>query len=163
MSMAMQRAATVESQSLFNLALGKISRSRYAEALEHLSEALRIAPGHPAYLSHLGLCLAHAKADYDQAEMVCQQAVDTSPADPAPLVHLARVYRMKGANQLAHAVLLRAHKLNDIHAATAAELTRMGIRRPPFIPFLPRKNPLNVGLGILRAQLERRLLGHRAC
>jgi len=159
----MRREATVESQTQFNLALGKISRSNYRGALGHLVEALRIAPGHPAYLSHFGLCLAHAHEDYERAAQACTQAVNASPKDPMPLVQLARVCRMKGDNLAAHAALLRAHKLNKRNPATAAELARMGIRRPPFIPFLSRSNIFNRYLGMLRAILERRLLGRRAC
>ena len=163
MSMVTQREATVESQSEFNMALGKISRNNYSEALNHLVEALRIAPENSAYLAHFGLCLAYAEEDYDRASHACERAVLSSPADPMPLVQLARVYRLKGENDRAYRVLLQAHQLDRMNSATAAELTRMGIRRPSFIPFIPRDNILNKYLGMLRALLERRMLGHRAC
>ena len=61
-----------------------------------------------------------------------------------------------GSNQAGAAALRE-------HYPAAADLTRMGIRRPPFIRFLSRSNLVNIYLGMLRASLERKLLGRRAC
>ena len=140
MGIATDLDSTLESHSLYNLSLEKISRNRFRDALGHLVEALRIAPSNPVYLSYFGLCLAHAERD-----------------------NLGKVYRLKGENRAAHAQFLRAWEIQKGHPAAASELTRMGIRRPPFIRFLSRKHWANRYLGLLRANLERKLVGHRQC
>lgn len=163
MGLAMDCEATMESHSLYNLALEKISRNKYREALDHLIDALRIAPSNPVYRSYFGLCLAQVEGDYERAIRACVQALDAFAKDPVFRVNLGKVYRLKGDNAEAHRQFLLAWDLNKGHPATASELTRMGIRRPPFIRFLPRRHWANRYLGLLRATLERKLVGHRQC
>jgi predicted Zn-dependent protease len=154
---------TMESHALYSLAIEKINRNKFRDALGHLIQALRIAPTNPVYLSYFGLCLAQVEHDYDRAIRMCRQALDVFAKDPVLRVNLGKVYRLKGDNAAAHREFLRAWDLNRGHPTTAAELTRMGIRRPPFIRFLSRKHWANRYLGRLRATLERKLVGHRQC
>lgn len=161
MAVAEQLSPTAESQVLFNTALSRIKSNRYHEALSHLSAALRIAPGNPEYISYFGLCVAHAERNYDRALKLCQHAVEEVRDDPVFRVNLSRVHRLKGDNRAAYEQLQRAWRLDRRHPVTAAELTRMGIRRPPFIRFLRRDNVINRYLGRLRAALERKLVGRR--
>jgi Flp pilus assembly protein TadD len=161
MTTATEVDSTLESQALYTVALEKINRNRFRDALNDLIQALRIAPTNANYLSYFGLCLAHTEKDYERAVRVCFQALEAQPKDPLMRVNLGKVYKLKGDNAAAHESFLRAWKLQKGHPAAAAELTRMGIRRPPFIPFLPRGNPANRYLGKLRAVLERKLVGHR--
>jgi Flp pilus assembly protein TadD len=153
--------STLESQALYTVALEKINRNRFRDALGDLIQALRIAPGNANYLSYFGLCLAQTEKDYERAIRVCFQALESSPKDPLMRVNLGKVYKLKGDNAVAHENFMRAWKLQKGHPSAAAELTRMGIRRPPFLTFLPRRSPANKYLGMLRAVLERKLVGHR--
>jgi Flp pilus assembly protein TadD len=161
MALAQTASSTAESQVLFTSALNQISKNRHHEAMTHLAAALRIAPAHPEYLSWFGLCIAHVEADFERALSLCHQAVEAVANNPVFLVNLGRVYRLCGDNRAAYQQFQRAWRLDRRHPATAAELTRMGIRRPPFIRFLRRDHWVNQYLGWLRAQLERRLVGRR--
>jgi Flp pilus assembly protein TadD len=163
MAVDLQRSSTLESQSFYNRALEKIARNRHREALNHMLDAVRIAPDNPLYLSYFGYCLALVEHDFDRATRYCQQAKDAMPLEPITYVNLGKVYRLKGDNGSAYKEFLAAWELDKRHAVTASELTRMGIRRPPFIPFLPRSNWCNRYLGMLRAMLERKLIGRRQC
>lgn len=164
MALALDRhgGATLESQSLYNLAIEKINRNKFREALDHLIDALRIAPKNPLYLSYFGVCIAQVQGDFDRALRHCKQALDVLPLDPVLNVNLGKVYRLRGDNFNAHRIFVTAFQINKNHPSPAAELTRMGIRRPPVIPFLPRSNWANRHLGRLRAHFERRVLGRRA-
>ncbi|MFQ5512244.1 MAG: tetratricopeptide repeat protein [Candidatus Krumholzibacteriia bacterium] len=153
--------STLESQALYNLALERMARNNYRKALDFLVRSLQISPGNALYLSYFGFCLAQVNRDYDRAVRHCKQAVNAMPSNPIPYVNLGKVYRLRGDNGSAYEVLQRAWAINRKHPATASELTRMGIRRRPFIPFLPRANWCNKYLGKLRANLERRLVGQR--
>jgi hypothetical protein len=82
-----------------------------------------------------------------------------SPNDPLGRVNLGKVFRLQGDNGAAYEEFLAAWKLDRLHPAPAAELMRMGIRRPPILPFLPRSHWLNVQLGRIRARLLRMRTG----
>ena len=152
---------TLESQALYNLALERMTRNNYRKALDYLLRSLQIAPGNALYLSYFGFCLAQVSRDYDRAIKHCKQAVNAAPTDPVPYVNLGKVYRLRGDNASAYDVFQRAWTIDKRHPSTATELTRMGIRRRPFLPFLSRSNWFNRYLGMWRASLERKLLGHR--
>jgi Flp pilus assembly protein TadD len=153
--------ATSESRTLYDLALEKIKRSNFREALGHLTAALRIAPTNPYYRSHFGYCLAQVQGDFDRAIQFCRQASDSRPLDPDLHVNLGRVYRLKGDNAAAYNAFTQAWHLRRGHPAAAAELARMGVRRPPVMSLLPRSHWLNRCLGILRARIERALPARR--
>jgi Flp pilus assembly protein TadD len=155
------RGTTSESRTLFDLAMEKIKRNHFKEALAHLAEAIRIAPTNPFYRSYFGYCLAQAERDFERAVQYCRQASDSRPLDPELHVNLGRVYRLKGDKAAAHAAFVQAWELCKGHPAAAAELTRMGIRRPAVIGFLPRSHFCNRVLGVLRARFERKFQKNR--
>lgn len=161
MAIAQQVDPTAESEVLFNRAVNRLASKRYDEALVQLGGALRIAPGKPEYLSFYGLCIAHVDHDFKRALQLCGHAVGLVVDDPQMRVNLGRVYRLMHDNRAAYRQLQLAWRLDRRHPVTAAELTRMGIRRPPFLPFLSRGNWVNRHLGHLRAVLERKLVGRR--
>lgn len=146
---------THESKVLFNQALELIARNRLSDAMGKLEEALQIAPRNGAYLSYYGLCVATEREDFDAAVKLCERAIKLNPDDPVVRVNLGKVHRLQGNNAEAYDEFLEAWETDRLHPAPAAELSRMGIRRPPVIPFLPRSNWLNIRLGRLRAWLAR--------
>ncbi len=148
-------SGTHESHVLFNRALELVNRNRVAPARECLEKALQICPKHPAYLSLYGLCVAIESEDYDSARVICERAVRIKPGDPVARVNLGKVLRMAGDNGAAYTEFLAAWKVDKSHPAPASELSRMGIRRPPVLPFLPRSHWANVHLGKLRARALR--------
>ena len=139
----------------FNLALEKIYRNDYLDALDFLTVAVDAAPRNALYLSYYGLCLAKARSDFDAALKICKRAAESRPRDIAVRVNLGRVYRMRGNNLAAWKTFHKAWQQNKRHAAPALELTSMGIRRRPVIPFLPRSWWGNKVLGMLRSRIER--------
>jgi predicted Zn-dependent protease len=149
------RQGTHESNVLFNRAVELLNRNRIGPARKQLEMALQICPHNPSYLSFYGLCVAIESADYDAARRLCERAVRMTPSDPLNRVNLGRVLRMQGDNGAAYTEFLNAWKLDKQHPAPAAELSRMGIRRPPVFPFLDRSHWINVRLGRLRAQVHR--------
>ena len=153
------RQGTHESNALFNHAIEMLNRNRTAVARKNLEDALQICPQHPAYLSMYGLCVAIDSEDFESARRICEKAVKMSPSDPINRVNLGKVFRLQGDNASAYEEFLSAWQLDKLHPAPAAELTRMGIRRPPIIRFLPRSHWANIFLGRLRSQLLRFRMG----
>jgi Flp pilus assembly protein TadD len=143
-----------ETRALVQIALEKMRRSQFAEAKHDLEGALRIDSRSPVVLSHYGLCLAQLGDDRRALEC-CETAVRLDPENVVVRVNLGKVHRLRGNNAAAHRSFVRAWEVDHRHVAPAAELARMGIRRPPVLRFLPRSNWCNRKLGQLRARLER--------
>jgi Flp pilus assembly protein TadD len=150
-------SSTIESQALYNQAMEYMNRNRYKRAIELLKEALHIAPDNPYYLSYLGLCVGYVGDDFDTAVTLCKRALVLSPGDAAIHVNLGKVYKLKGDLTSAYSTFLSAWRRNKGHPAPAAELSRLGIRRPPVLSFLDRSHILNKYLGVMRSRLERLL------
>lgn len=153
--MPVKEQVTLESQALYNIALEHINRNRYEKAICLLKKAIRMAPRNPYYLSFLGLCHAQTGGDHAEALAACRRALAMKPRDTVLMVNLGRVQRLAGDNGAAYTTFLEAWKLDRAHPSPAAELSKMGIRRPPVIPFLPRGHWLNKYAGMARARLLR--------
>jgi Flp pilus assembly protein TadD len=146
---------THESEVLFNQAMELLSRNHIRAALNRFEEALQISPNNALYLSYYGLCVAMEREDFASAIKLCERAVKMDVKNPVNRVNLGKVYRLKGDNSRAYESFLGAWKTDKTHPSAAVELSRMGIRRPPVLSFLPRSHWLNVRLGMIRARLER--------
>jgi len=158
MNSVLAHEQTHESQVLFNRALEMMSRNNVNGAIRYLEEALQIAPNNASYLSHYGLCVAMERDDFESATRLCRRAVAMEPEAPMPRVNLGRVLRLDGDNRAAYESFLNAWRLDKHHPAPATELSRMGIRRPAVLHFLPRSHWLNIRLGRLRSRLARALM-----
>jgi len=145
---------TFESRELFNRAELLIRKGDYSKATILLNEAIKIAPSNATYLSHLGLCIG-MQGNLPAAESMCRKALQMEPFEPIHFVNLGRVLLEQGRRKEARLAFMRAYELDNTNAPAALELSRMGIRRKPVLPFLPRNNPLNVYLGKLRHRLVR--------
>jgi hypothetical protein len=87
--------------------------------------------------------------------VLCERAVRLAPDDAQVRVNLGKVHRLAGDMAAAHRTFVRAWSSDRRNSVAATELARMGVRRPPVLPFLPRSNWCNRELGRLRARLER--------
>jgi Flp pilus assembly protein TadD len=147
---------TFESQELFRRAEACIVRRNFEKSEGLLAEALKISPDNPFYLSYYGLCIG-MRGDYAEAEQLCRRAAKLNPASPIILVNLGRILLEQGLRQEARDLFSRAYAIDNTSSAAALELSGMGVRRRPVIPFLARSNPLNFVLGKIRHHL----LGYR--
>lgn len=150
-----------DSVAVFNLALEHMHRCHFGQAARALREALRQSPGNPKYLSFLGLCLAREGSEYDAAIKLCRRALNQKPYDTLLQVNLGRVYRLMGNNAHAHRIFERASEWDSRNRQAAIELARMGVRRPPALPFLSRSHWCNRYLGLLRSRVSRTLRSDR--
>lgn len=150
---------THESEVYYNQATELLSRNHVHAAMKQFEKALEISPNNALYLSHYGWCIASERRDFASALKLCERAVKLEPRNPVVRVNLGKVCRLQGDNARAYRSFIQAWKTDKTHPAAAAELSRMGIRRPPVLPFLSRSHWLNRRLGILRAKIERTAMG----
>jgi Flp pilus assembly protein TadD len=144
---------TFESKELFNKAEASIRRGNFGRAAKFLRSALKIDPENPVYLSHLGLCIG-LNGNKLEGEEICRKAVELSSRNPVLLVNLGRILVAQNRRREAWECFTRAYKMDNTNAPAALELSRMGVRKKPMLPFLSRNHPLNIKLGIWRHKLR---------
>lgn len=145
---------TFESKDLFNRAEQLIKKGQYSKATVLLNEATKIAPSNAIYLSHLGLCIG-MQGNLAAAESMCRRALSISPFEPILFVNLGRILLEQGRRKEARNAFKRAYEIDNTNAPAALELSRMGIRKRPVLPFLDRSHPLNIYLGKIRHRIIR--------
>jgi tetratricopeptide (TPR) repeat protein len=90
-----------------------------------------------------------------EAEDLCYEAVRMKRTQPELYLNLAEVYRRTGKKEDAIETLRTGLKLTRSDPRLAEAVLKLGMRRPPVITFLDRKNILNVQLGKLRSHIQR--------
>jgi len=146
---------TFESREFYIKAEANIRRNNYGEALRLLEQAIKISPEHPVYLSTMGLCES-MMGDPGKGEKMCRMALQLAgrERDPMLYVNLGRVLLDGGDRMGARDNFMKAYRKDNTNAPAALELSRMGVRKKPVLPFLGRNHPLNKHLGKLRHQLR---------
>lgn len=124
----------------------KTAIMRFKGAVEH--------DRRPAYLSHLGLCLAQFNAEFYASVLLCQEAVKKEPKNSLHFLRLGKVQILAGRKKEAIRILQLGLRL-ERNPEIVAQLRALGIRQKPVIPFLSRSHPLNKYLGKLRMNLSK--------
>ena len=123
----------------------------YFEAAIALEKRFGVARPQARYLSNYGLCLATTRVRVSEAVKYCQAATGIETYDAEMHFNLGRVYLIAKHRRRAYQSLARGLRLQPDHLGIRRELLRMGRRRRPFLPFLARRNALNVFLGRRRS------------
>lgn len=102
-------------------------------------------------LSYYGLCLVALEREVDRGLGFCRRAVDQDGHLADFYVNLGKAYLLLHRKPLAVATFEQGLEIDD-DPRLSAELTKLGIRHQPVIPFLPRRHVLNRFLGRWRAR-----------
>ena len=128
----------------------------FFEAAITLEKKLTPKTPQARYRSYYGLCLGLAKKRHDDAIKLCQAAIQLEQYNPDLHWNLGRVLYNAGRRREAYRVFVRGVKQQPGHRGLVTEIKRMGLRKKAVLPFLSRKNRLNVTLGRMRAEAEAR-------
>lgn len=142
----------------FQRGLQALSDGRNLEAMALFEAALELerrlgarAP-QARYLSYYGLCLAHDGSQTREGVEFCRQAIALEFFNADLFWNYGRVLLVSERRREAFAAFVKGLSVQKNHQDILRELAKMGWRRPPVLPFLPRENRLNVALGrMLRA------------
>lgn len=147
-------------ENCFARGLAALREGRIVEALAMFESAITVerqhgwSPPQPRYLSYYGVCIAEQTGRFHEGIRVCREALDREFYNPDLYWNLGRLLLRGGRRREAWAVLQRGRRIHPSHPGIRAELTRMGARRRPVIPFLDRANLINVTLGRLSCSLR---------
>jgi Flp pilus assembly protein TadD len=120
---------------------------RYGDALHHFREAVLLEPQSLGYLSYQGVALAHAERKFSDAEQLCRRAIESEYHRPEHYFNLGEVHLLAGRRAEAVKCFNQALSWNPAFEAAQDALRKLGIRKPPVLPILPRNHPVNVILG----------------
>ena len=107
-----------------------------------------------AGLSYFGLTLALVQKKYKNAIELCKRAIELEFYNADHYVNLTRVYLAAGNRKKALETVQTGMKLIPEHDGLIAVRREVGVRARPAVPFLDRKNPINVTLGQKRHAAE---------
>ena len=117
-----------------------------------MAHAMRPLPGVKAKLA---FCLAKERRQYQQAMALCREALQAEPDNPDHYYQLSRIYMVAGQKRQAIKSLRKGLKFKR-HQPIIDELNRLGSRKAPVFPSLPREHILNRSAGILFTRLGSR-------
>ena len=145
-------------ESRFQKGLRAVEAGRGLEALALFEAAIELERKLGArtpqarYLSFYGLCLALETQQAREGAALCRQAIALEFFNADLSWNYGRVLLLQERRKEAYQAFLKGLSIQRNHQGILRELGRMGWRKPPILPFLDRKNPLNVALGkLLRA------------
>jgi Flp pilus assembly protein TadD len=135
-----------ELNNLLRKGLAEIERGNTMLALIHFEDAAKLDDS-PMVRSHLAFCLAREHRQMQKAAALCNGALKEEPGNPAHYLNLGRIYLLAGQKSRAIQAWRHGLKLGR-HPQIAAELKRLGLRKPPVLESLDREHPLNKHLGL---------------
>ena len=138
----------------FRQGLQQLERGRVRDALPLLASAVKIQQGfdgsgfiQATYRSYHGLCQVLAGSEMYRGLRDCRRASKSDPTNPAILFNLGRAALVLKRRKEAHRAFQRGLQVQPGHPGITRALKTMGVRRRPFLDFLPRGSFVNVMLG----------------
>lgn len=128
--------------------------------LDRLTRLAQLAEGQEPlpslFYSYLGVAMARCEGRKQEGLELCRYAVKLAPAEPENRLNLARLYLLLRNRRQAVKQLHVGLRLDPSDRRLRSFQERIGRRRPVPIRFLSRDNFLNIWIGWLTYQLERK-------
>ncbi len=140
-----------EARKYFEKGLKALAEDEPVRALSCFEKAHSLDPT-PEITSHLALCIARERGQINKAIQLCEEAISKDGENPVHYLNLGRIYLLKKDKVMAIKSFREGLKTGE-HQGIIEELNRLGTRKPPVIPFLPRKNRVNKYLGLILSKL----------
>jgi len=142
-----------DAEALFKEGMLLYKNGYWGKALDKLREAVDADKQNATYLSYYSLMVALAKKSYDEAEKLGQMALKMDRKNVQAYLNLSEVYSRARRKSDAVEALREGLKLTRRDQRLQRALEKLGVRRPPVLPFLGRTNPVNVFAGRVRHKL----------
>ncbi len=138
----------------FEEGIRALSAKRTGEALQWFEKVVT-EERTPLVRAYLAYCRAKVQGNYREAIALCLVAMKEEPRNTDIYLNLGRIYLLSGQRKPA----IRAFDLGLRYGKNPQimnELTLLGQRKVPPLPFLRRSNPINKYLGKLLKKLGMR-------
>jgi len=124
-------------------------------ALEHFANAHRAKSDDARLRSHYGWAVATIDHRFERGLGLCREALRADGSSPDIYLNLSRVLMAGGRKAEGLRYLKRGLMADPRDATLLLEWRRLGVRRRPVRPFLPRRHLVNRFLGRMRRLLVR--------
>ena len=147
-------------EELLRLGRDALWLERYRDACEALSEYCERLkrydrPISPPILAYYGLSVGHSK-NIREGLRICLEALSQERRNPNIFLCVARLYILADDRKAALDVVSQGLRISKGHRGLTALRQSMGVRQSVPIPFLPRKNAVNVKLGKAIRKIKRK-------
>jgi tetratricopeptide (TPR) repeat protein len=143
-----------DSEELLSKGLRAFEKENFVSALCFLEQACQ-KEASPDAVSHLAVCIARERGLVKKALEMCTEAIEKEPGRSVHHLNKGRVLLFAKRREEAVDAFRRGLAV-EANPDIGRELERLGIRKRPVIPFLPRHNLLNKYLGIILSKLRLR-------
>ena len=109
----------------------------------------------PELLSYLSYCIATERGQIYEALKLCNNALSQEPDNPVHYLNLGRIYLHAGKKMEAVSTLRKGLSCGE-NQMIKSILEKIGTRRKPVFPFLPRNSFLNKYAGLLLRRIKLR-------
>jgi len=143
-----------EAERHYEKAIEVFTAGNIPSALYHFEKAFNIEDS-PLVSSYYAFCIAKERGQFSKAISLCLEAIKKEPQNSLLYLNLGRIYHL--SIRKADAVTIFREGLKcEVNQQIIDELTKLGTRKRPVIPFFKRSNPLNKYLGIILHKLRLR-------
>jgi Flp pilus assembly protein TadD len=155
-AVAMPAKDFVEAEALYCSGMQMLRQDeRVYEAVTVFERAWRTRPLEARYASYYGLSLALSGGRLRDAEALCEHAVKLDSSRSDLFCNLGRVRLLRKDRRGAYGAFKRGLSVDRNDRFIRHEMSKMGERRSPVLPFLPRRHPLNKVLGLVVRQIRK--------
>jgi tetratricopeptide (TPR) repeat protein len=142
----------------FREANGYLRKGDGRSAMRVLKEGLESYPSEPFLLSYYGCLVSSVGRDPGEGIRLCREALRKLRNSAAlgddyyyPLfyLNLGRAYLTGGDKPEAIKAFKRGLRVDPGNKYIIAELRKLGVRKPPALPFLRREHPINKYVGLI--------------
>ena len=109
----------------------------------------------PELLSYLSYCMAKERGQIYEGLKLCDEALSQEPDNPVHYLNLGRIYLHAGKKMEAVSTLRKGLSCGE-NQMIKSILEKIGTRRKPVFPFLPRNSFLNKYAGLLLRRIKLR-------
>jgi tetratricopeptide (TPR) repeat protein len=141
-----------------------IREKKWSKALGSLNQAHKQLSNQgskgvpPQFLSLYGFCLAMAGRHTVKGIQYCERAVALEPFRPQSFYYLGMAYLQGSKKRKAISAFYKGLRIDEGHPGIKEQLRKLGERKGPLLPFLPRKNILNKTFGKMTVGSRNRVL-----
>ena len=136
-----------EANKLFIKGLTDFNKGQTLSALTCFEKADKIEKD-SLNTSYLALCMAQQRGLVKNAILLCEEAIQKEPENSTLYLNLGKIYLLGRRKEDAIKAFREGLKY-ETNQQIIDELTKLGTRKPPIFPSLPRSHPINKYLGII--------------
>lgn len=143
-----QEVRFMQGNEMIEKGIGLAREGCFDEALRLFDEDLCFTQ-HPTAMSYYAISLANVEGNFDKAISLCLMAAEKEFYNPEIYLNLGRIFLLNGQKSVAVRAFRKGLKIDGSNFALLGEMKRMGLRKKPVLPFLPRQSMVNKYLGLI--------------